>query len=171
VNAEERLRAERAIKRLKTSYVRHVDAKKWKELEALFTPDFEFDGIWSIRGAPPFLERLRKRLRYAVTEHRLRDPDLQLTSADSAAAVWPFTDDIDQRRAGIGLLRRGEGLYHETYVKAGGRWRIASMRITRVEVDCEVHRADGEVRRVTLHSQQELVDWLRDWEGGSNVVF
>src|SRR5712671_2436514 len=124
------------ISRLKASYARLLDLKHWAGLERLFAEDFSFEGNWSSRGGRLFVERLSKHLAEASTVHELHAPEIEIRSTDAATAIWPFSDIIDQRRAGLGLYRRGFGHYHETYVKANGAWLISAMRITRTRVEC-----------------------------------
>ena len=149
------------ISRLKARYVRLIDEKRWTELELLFTDDFAFEGTWSSRGGAAFAERLGRHLADVRTTHELHTPEIEVRSADAAAAIWPFTDILDQRREGVGLYRSGLGHYHETYRRVHGEWRIASMRITRVRVDCTVFLPDGGTREHTCYSQEELVSWLK----------
>jgi hypothetical protein len=148
------------ISRLKAAYARLVDEKAWSGLEELFAGDFEFDGIWSSRGGHAFVERMSRSLVDASTAHQLGIPEIDVTSNASAQAVWPFADIIDQRSDGLGMYRRGFGHYRETYIKADGSWKIATMRITRVRVECSVFLPGGEVRHRTCLSQEELVAWL-----------
>jgi len=148
------------ISRLKATYVRLVDEKAWSALEGLFADDFAFNGIWSTRDGHAFVERTSGSLANASTVHQLAVAELEVTSPIAATGVWPFADIIDQRRDGVGDYRRGFGHYHETYVKADGSWKIATMRITRVRVECRVFLPGGEVRHRTCLSQDELVAWL-----------
>jgi hypothetical protein len=155
----QRLTDMQLISRLKAMYVRLVDEKAWPTLEDLFAAGFAFNGIWSTRGGHAFVERTSRSLVDASTVHQLGVAELEVTSPVAAAAIWPFADIIDQRHDGLGAYRRGFGHYHETYVKADGSWKIATMRITRVRVECSVF-LPGEVRHHTCRSQDELVAWL-----------
>jgi SnoaL-like domain len=152
------------ISRLKAQYVRFVDLKDWSALERLFAEGFVFEGQWSSRGGALFVERLSRHLADAGTVHELHWPEIEIASPDGATAIWPFSDIIDQRRNGAGMYRRGSGHYHESYIKAGGAWRIATMRITRIRVECTVFLPAGETRTHTCLSQDELVAWLREQE-------
>jgi hypothetical protein len=151
----------RLITRLKMSYARLVDEKQWAKLAACFTDDFEFDGQWSINGAEAFVERTRSQLHTASTRHSLGIPEIEVTSAGTATAVWPFSDVIDQRHHGTGIHRSGSGQYHERYCKVDGRWRIAAMRIIREQVRCAVFVDGVAVRGETVHTQEQLREWLQ----------
>jgi hypothetical protein len=152
------------ISRLKAKYVRFLDLKDWSALEQLFAEDFAFEGQWSSRGGGLFVQRLSRHLAAASTVHELHAPEIELASLEAATAIWPFSDIIDQRQNGVGLYRRGSGHYHETYLKTDGAWRISSMRITRIRVECSLFPPDGEIRSHTCLSQDELVAWLRQQE-------
>jgi hypothetical protein len=160
VSAVEELMDIQLISRLKARYVRLVDEKHWSELEGLFASGFIFEGVMSATGGEGFVEQLRQRLADASTTHALHVPEIEMRSPDTAAAIWPFSDVIDQRRSGEGLYRRGTGHYHETYRKENGQWLISTMRITRVRVECSAFLADVEARRHVCLSQQELIAWL-----------
>jgi hypothetical protein len=148
------------ISRLKARYARLVDQKGWAEVEGLLAGEFSFEGNFSSRGAGEFVARLRRHLGDASTSHQLHVPEIEIGSADEATATWPFSDVIDQRRAGVGLLRRGSGHYHESYTRTESGWRISKMRITRVRVDCTVQLPGGETTTHTCLSQDDLVAWL-----------
>jgi hypothetical protein len=151
------------ISRLKASYARLLDFKDWAGLERLFAEDFAFEGNWSSRGGSLFVERISKHLADASAVHELHTPEIEITSPDAATGIWPFSDIIDQRRASLGLYRRGFGHYHESYVKANGAWLISAMRITRSRVECSVFLHGETLRHVCL-SQEDLVAWLREQE-------
>lgn len=148
------------ITRLKTKYVRLVDEKEWSQLEGLFTGDFAFDGVETTTGAREFVRLLRLRLADASTTHALHMPEIEIWSPDRALGIWPFSDVIDQRRDGVGVYRRGFGHYHEVYRKVNDQWLIATMRITRVRVECAFFTRDSGVRRQVCLSQTEVVSWL-----------
>lgn len=149
------------ISRLKASYARLLDLKDWAGLERLFAEDFAFEGNWSSRGGSLFVERLSQHLADASTVHELHTPELEIRASDAATGIWPFSDIIDQRRAGLGLYRRGFGHYHESYVKANDAWRISAMRITRTRVECSLFLQSGETLHHVCLSQAELIAWLR----------
>jgi len=148
------------ITRLKIEYARLVDAKDWRELIECFTDDFQFEGRWSCTGPEAFVDRVSKQLADAKTTHRLGAPSVGLVSSDEAAAVWPFSDIVDQREDGTGLYRSGSGDYHERYRKLEGQWRIAAMRITREQVECSVFVGGLKVRTELAHDERQVGEWL-----------
>jgi hypothetical protein len=153
------------ILELKRRYVHLVDAKRWSELDRCLAPDFAFAGQFAMRGASEFVHRVKTDLAGAVTVHELGTPVIRIDSPDSGQGRWPFSDLIDERQEGTGILRRGRGVYHERYVRFDHRWLIAAMRITRERVECEVHSDGAVVRSQTCVAQQEVVDWLRRERG------
>jgi hypothetical protein len=93
----------------------------------------------------------------------LHGPEIHLDSTSSARAVWPFADIIDERGSeDTQLVRHGFGHYHETYIKVQGAWRISTMRITRLRVECAVHSPGGDISARVCFSQDELVTWLAE---------
>ena len=150
---------------VKARYVRFVDSRQWDSLASLLVHDFVFEGNRSRRGGPEFVRHVAEQLADASTVHQLHVPEIEVPSASAARAVWPFADLIDQRTDGVGLVRRGFGHYHETYVRREGTWRIATMRITRVRVECETHKPGASVTSHVCLSQEELVAWLAEARG------
>ena len=53
-------------------------------------------------------------------------------SATTATGVWSMEDML---RWPNGLELHGFGHYHETYRKEAGRWRIATLTLTRLRLD------------------------------------
>jgi len=126
------------IKQLKARYCRLLDAKDWAAWRELFTDDFVGDtaaaGGRVVRGADAFVAFTRRNLASAgrVTAHQVHAPEIEVVSPDSATGVWALEDVV---RLGPGVTLRGYGHYHETYRRVDGRWRIASLRLTRLRED------------------------------------
>jgi SnoaL-like domain len=146
---------------LKDRYVRAIDAKRWPELHELLTEDFVFEGAVDCRGAAAFVKLVTRQLAGAWTEHRVRVSDLAITGVDAAEGSWEFSDLIDQRRCGAGLVRRGFGRYRERYRRVAGEWRIAAMAISRTRIECSLHRLGRDPVRLSCASEAELNEWLR----------
>jgi hypothetical protein len=126
------------LRQLKARYCRLLDAKDWPAWRELFTDDFLSDTSESggklISGADEFVAFVQKMLgsRSRTTVHQVHAPEIELTSATAARGIWALEDFI---HFAPGLNMRGYGHYHETYEKAGGRWRIKSSRLTRLRED------------------------------------
>lgn len=124
-----------AIEELKARYCRLLDTKDWQAWREIFTDDFVSDTSESggkvIEGADPFVAFVRENLGQPsqTTSHQVHMPEIELTSATTAKAVWALEDWVDLTPA-VGM--HGHGHYHETYVKVGGEWLISSSKLTRI---------------------------------------
>jgi len=125
-----------AIKRLKARYFRTMDTKDWAGMREVFTDDVVVDTTESggsvVTGADEFMTFLRETLDNVVTVHHGHMPEIELTSATTAAGIWALQDILKWPN---GVELRGYGHYHETYVKAAGTWRIKSTKLTRLRMD------------------------------------
>ena len=75
---------------------------------------------------------LRIRLAEAVTVHHGHMPEIMLTGPDTARGIWAMEDVVEFPD---GHKLSGFGHYHETYVRVGSDWRIATLHLTRLRVD------------------------------------
>jgi uncharacterized protein (TIGR02246 family) len=125
-----------AIKQLKARYFRTMDTKDWAGMRQVFADDVVVDTTESgggvISGAEEFLDFLRPTLADAVTVHHGHMPEITVTSATTASGVWALHDEIVWPD---GTTMRGDGHYHETYVRVEGEWRISSSTLTRLRMD------------------------------------
>ena len=125
-----------AIQRLKARYFRTLDTKDWDGMRAVFTDDVVMDttasGGGRVEGADEFMAFLREALDGTVTVHQGHMPEIELTSDTTATGIWALHDIVIF--AG-GSRLDGYGHYHETYEKADGEWRIASLTLTRLHMD------------------------------------
>lgn len=62
--------------------------------------------------------------------HQGHTPVLEVLSETEATGIWPMEDIVvaSHRRR----VTHGWGHYHETYRKAEGAWKIASLHLTRL---------------------------------------
>jgi uncharacterized protein (TIGR02246 family) len=125
-----------AIKQLKARYFRTMDTKDWAAMRRLFADDVVMDTTESgggvVTGADSFMEFLVPTLADAVTVHHGHMPEITLISASTATGVWALHDEIVWPD---GTAMRGDGHYHEAYVKVDGEWRIRSSTLTRLRMD------------------------------------
>ena len=125
-----------AIKQLKARYFRTMDTKDWAGMRQVFTDDVVMDttdsGGGVVTGADVFFVFLSETLAGAVTVHHGHMPEVHLTSPTTATGVWALQDVIVWPD---GTRLHGYGHYHETYVREGEEWRIASSRLTRLHMD------------------------------------
>jgi uncharacterized protein (TIGR02246 family) len=125
-----------AIKELKARYFRTMDTKDWAGMRQVFTDDIVADttdaGGNVVTGADEFLTFLEGTLADTVTVHHGHMPEIELTSPTTATGVWALHDIV---LFADGTRLEGYGHYHETYAKDDDRWRIASLRLTRLHTD------------------------------------
>ena len=130
-----------AIKRLKARYFRTMDTKDWAGFRAVFADDASIDvtedageaGI--VEGGDAIAAFIEGAVGPATTVHHGHMPEITLTGPGTATGVWAMYDYVEmpseEGRRGL----HGYGHYHETYVKRGDEWRIASMKLSRLRVD------------------------------------
>jgi uncharacterized protein (TIGR02246 family) len=125
-----------AIRQLKARYFRTMDTKNWAAMRQVFADDFVMDGTGAggrtITGADVFMAFLEELLAGAVTVHHGHMPEITLTSPTTATGIWALHDIVIWP---TGVRLDGYGHYHETYVKLGDDWKIASSKLTRLHTD------------------------------------
>jgi uncharacterized protein (TIGR02246 family) len=125
-----------AIRQLKARYFRTMDTKDWAGMRAVFIDDVVMDtsesGGGVITGADEFMAFLSETLADVVTVHHGHMPEIEITSPTTATGIWAMEDML---RWPNGMELHGYGHYHETYVKTGAGWRIASTTLTRLRSD------------------------------------
>ena len=124
------------IKQLKARYFRFMDSKKWTDWRACFTDDMHFyrdqDPNPIDSSGDAFVSRVSKHLERAVTVHQGHMPEIEITGPTTAHGVWAMFDWVNKPEEN----RQGYGHYIEDYEKGpDGRWRIKSLRLTRIRVD------------------------------------
>jgi 3-phenylpropionate/cinnamic acid dioxygenase small subunit len=125
-----------AIKQLKARYFRALDAKQWDEWRALFTDDatFEFGDVRGDSG-DAFAETASRTVAGTTTAHHGHMPEIRVTGDGRARGIWVLNDYVewrgDEMRRGI----KGYGHYEEEYARAGGVWKIASLRLSYLRLD------------------------------------
>lgn len=125
-----------AIKQLKARYFRLMDTKAWEELIHLFSPnvvvDTSGDGGGVTHSAADFLDLLRTNIEQVTTVHHGHMPEIELTSATTARAVWAMEDQLWWPEGAPLTHMHGYGHYLDTYEKTEAGWRITSMTLTRL---------------------------------------
>jgi len=148
----EKLAAIAEIRDLKARYFRGLDEKDEALLREAFAEDVELDYRGSttdpttgagvapdatdeiLRGGEACAALIVRSLQGVVSVHHVSEPEIEVLGADSARAIWPM---VDRLTFADGPYREmiGYGHYRETYVKEGGRWRIRTLRLTRLRLD------------------------------------
>jgi len=146
------LEAREAIKHLKALYCYLLDYKDWPGYAALFTSDATLDvdrGVSTRGRAPDPLPQVRGRdaierfmptiLSDADTVHQVHSPIIDLALPGEASGIWAMEDIVLKP----GFHLEGRGHYRERYAVEEGRWRIASLHLTRTWLRVR-HGADAE---------------------------
>lgn len=140
------------IKQLKAAYFRSVDTKDMKLLRSLFTGDVTLDArgattdpVSGINASPgvsgrvlcgidEVMDAMSAGLRGVQSIHQGCMPEIQLLSKTSANGVWSMFDKLLFPTGPVAHLT-GFGHYHETYEQIDRKWRIKSIRITRLRIE------------------------------------
>ncbi len=137
----ERLEAIEAIRSLKACYFRLMDTKQWDELRSVFASDLRVltpEGQIYTEGGDTYAAALRHSLEHSVSCHQGLSGEVEIGEDDGASAVWAMQDIIswEDRHPRTGWKSIvGRGHYHETYRRENGRWRIATLTLTRLSLD------------------------------------
>jgi hypothetical protein len=124
------------IKQCKARYFRLIDMKLWDELPDVFTEDVETNfgraDLPPVIGPADTIAQLR-RIEPPISVHHGHTPEIELTSATSASAVWQ-SFSMRAETAQIGERDRCTyGYYWEDYRKGeDGVWRISNIRFQRL---------------------------------------
>ncbi|WP_018638994.1 nuclear transport factor 2 family protein [Parafrankia elaeagni] len=125
------------IKQLKARYLRLVDEKKWDEWVDVFTEDFHAwlgdvpDQVLDSREV--FISFIRRAIGAATTIHHGHMPEIEILGPDTARGIWAMYDYVKFTGPDGDLELDGYGHYREEYRRgADGRWRICSLRLTRI---------------------------------------
>jgi hypothetical protein len=140
----ERLAAVEEIKQLKARYFRCMDTKQWSGWEEVFTADATMDvseeqppgsteRMSIVKGRDNIIPFVSKVLDGVVTVHHGHMPEIEITSDTAARGIWSMEDKLRWPDGKTTL--HGYGHYHETYEKAGGKWRIKTLKLTRLRND------------------------------------
>jgi hypothetical protein len=131
------------IQKLKARYFRLMDTKQWEAWRDLFTDDMELylenssvpeSEVPTLVGGDAFVAYLAASHPDKLTVHHGHMPEIEFVDADTATGIWAMFDWVDD--PGRHGAWQGYGHYHERYVRCpDGRWRIASVRLTRLRVN------------------------------------
>jgi len=143
----EKLLAIEEIKTTKARYWRGVDSQDAELLRSVFAVDAVIDTRDSVkagqgeqRGREDFIAHLLKVFKGVVSAHQGHTPEITLTSATEATAIWPMEDRlwVEDAKSPLPFRKlKGWGHYHDTYRKTPDGWRIAYTRLVRIKVETE----------------------------------
>lgn len=149
----EALHSVEEIKKLFASRIRYMDLKQWDMYGSVHTEDAisesygnlppelqpMHNGIRNkIMGPAALTETIRKFIEDPVpmtTCHHAHQPEIELTSPDTATGIWPMEDHLWWRNGDTDEFLHGYGHYYEHYRKTNGRWLICYRKLTRLRVD------------------------------------
>jgi hypothetical protein len=141
------LLAIKAIEVTKAQYCRFLDTKRWDDFGQLFTDDAVLDvsedvtpqmGPQTVQGRGAIVAQVRAAVDTARTTHQVHSPEINLTSTTTATGIWAMQDVVvwpDGVARPVPDLHSltAFGHYHETYSLVGGAWRIAYLKLTRLQ--------------------------------------
>lgn len=148
-----RLSAIEDIRKLKARYFRAVDEKNEALLREVFADDVELDYRGSttdpvtganaaseatsavLRGGEQSARLIAAALAGIVSVHHASEPEIEIQDSENASGIWPMVDRLRFPAGSPFSDMTGYGHYRETYVKERGRWRIRTLRLTRLRVD------------------------------------
>lgn len=135
------------IRKLKARYFRCMDTHDWEGLGETFAIDCRFDphgaleenpdrsGTEPIRGREAAVAYISAGIGPITSAHFGHMPEIEILSETEATGIWSLADVLRTPTGEPFAVFRGYGHYHETYTKADGTWRIASLQITRMLVE------------------------------------
>ncbi len=137
------LLAREAIKEVKARYCRFIDTKDWPGYADLFTDDAILDvshdtGQPAFHGRSSILQVVEASVDGAVTTHHVHSPEIAFVSPDAADVIWAMQDRLiwqADKAPPPGQALTGYGHYHEHYVRIGGDWKIAALKLTRLNLE------------------------------------
>lgn len=134
-----------AIRQLKSRYFRLMDTQQWKLFHDCFTADISahYEGVprasadlpidIEIQGRKALVEGIKELMTGAQSMHQGFMPEIELTSATSARAIWSMFDYVRLPTCNF----KGWGHYHEEYVIEDSRWKIKKIHLTRLHTEEE----------------------------------
>jgi hypothetical protein len=147
----ERLSAIEDIKQAKARYFRGVDTGDSELVRSILAEDcvLDYSGCCTdpktgrdffpamnvvLRGSASWSSKGLERAGI-VSVHHGHDCEIRFTSDTTADVIWSMTDRLFMPPGAPFAQMIGYGYYHETYRKIGGRWKIATLRISRLRVE------------------------------------
>lgn len=121
----------------KARYCRALDTKDWATLAGLLTAGVEVDlaadnpDIDPIVGRDTVLAALKSSVEGARTVHQVHLPEIEV-NGDEACVTWAVQERVVWDN-GTSLVASGR--YDDLWVRSGGEWKLASLRLTNTFLD------------------------------------
>ena len=147
----ERLAVIEAVRLVKAAYFRGVDTEDGDLVRAILAEDcvLDYRGCCTDpKSGTDFMPAMNVVLngrsswtagafaKAGITSvHQGHQAEIAVTGPDSAQAIWAMTDRLYMPPGAPYGVMRGFGYYHETYVREGGSWKIATLTIERLRVE------------------------------------
>jgi hypothetical protein len=138
--------AREEIKTTKARYCRFLDTKNWEGFASVFTEDAILDvredaGTDPLHGISAIIETVRHVVQHAETAHQVHSPEITFDSPDAADVIWAMEDRLVWKDGTSPIpgtsAMTGYGHYHEHYIRQNGLWLIASVKLTRLNIDLQ----------------------------------
>ena len=132
-----------AIRQLKSRYFRLMDTQQWEAWKDCFTDDVSafYEGAPRVNpdaptdigceGKQALIDGVSQLMEGAVSMHQGFMPEIELTSATTAKAIWAMFDYVRLPTCAF----KGWGHYHEEYVKENGQWKMKKIHLTRLHTE------------------------------------
>lgn len=136
--------AREQVKDVKARYCRFLDTKDWDGFADLFTEDAILDvredtGQDPFHGRDKLVEQVVRAVEHARTAHQVHSPEIVFDGPDAADVIWAMQDRViwAEGKSPIppATAITGYGHYRERYVRRDGKWRIAALKLTRLNVE------------------------------------
>lgn len=163
----EQLRAIEEIRRVQSRYAYSADHHRWEDFASTFAPDAVFDESdfpiaripgtnervpsaiaewldakasgteWPVIGREAIHSQVANTSADHMMVHHLFNPEVDLTSDTTAAAVFRFESHHWLPEGEPVRYMHNFGSYHETFVRLeDGRWYIKTLELSRLRVEC-----------------------------------
>jgi hypothetical protein len=132
-----------AIRQLKARYFRLMDTQQFDTWGTCFVADItaHYEGVprasadlaldIEVKGRDELVAGIKELMTGAQSIHQGYMPEISLTGAGSAQAIWSMYDQVRLPTC----IFQGWGHYHEQYAKEDGEWRIKAIHLTRLHTE------------------------------------
>jgi len=127
------------IEQLLYAYARAIDAKDWKALERVFTPDARIHYAVE-RGTEVAFRELGPWLAQAMaifkaTQHVITNPLIELQGDGARSTAYLVATHVQVRHDGTETRTTEGSRYTDSLVRTREGWRISARRLDRIWVD------------------------------------